>query len=271
MSGSYSSEMSRSDRALLQAFEAEEEAQEAAWKEFLRRHSQLILKIAHSFVSEQDAAMELYLHACERLAANNFAKLRTYDPTRGKTPAKVSTWLAVVVRNLCIERHRRSEGRKRYPEAVADLSSLDQKVFELYFWEGYSQREIVRNFETEPDYDGEAVPAAMSRLRDLELSPSKSWARQPSEEVELLGEALHEAEVSSEGGRSEADRREWIEMLLEDLPPKQRLAVRWYYWTGVSASGIARLLQVSQRKVYSLLDRALETLREEVGTQVVEP
>lgn len=271
MSGPCSSDTSLSDRALLRAFKENGEEQEAAWKEFLRRHSSLILKIAYSFTSEQDAAMELYLHVCERLAADNFAKLRAYDPTRGKTPAKVSTWLTVVVRNLCIERHRRTEGRERYPKAVADLSSLDQKVFELYFWEGYSQREIVRHFETEPDYDGEAVPAAMSRLRDLKLSPSKSWARQSSEEVGLLGEALHEAEGSSEGGRSEADRREWIETLLEDLPPKQRLAVRWYYWTGVSASGIARLLQVSQRKVYTLLDRALETLREKVGTQVVEP
>lgn len=62
-----------------------------------------------------------------------------------------------------------------------------------------------------------------------------------------------------------------METLIEELPPKQRLAVRWYYWTGMSASGISRLLQVSQRNVYTLLDEALESLREKIGAPTTEP
>lgn len=269
MSGTDPPVSSLDDRALLRVFRAEETNPQAAWTEFLRRYSPLLLKTAWEFVDDHDEVMATYLFVCERLEADDFAKLRTYDPTRGETPAKVSTWLTVVVRNLCIEHQRQTEGRRRHPDAVADLSPLDQKVFELYFWEGESPREIVRVVEASPEYEADGVPAALDRLRALELRPSETWARQPPQRFESFEEALHGSGPSADGPRSADDRREWIETLLEDLPPKERLAVRWYFWTGVSASGIGQLLEVSQRKVYTLMDQALEKLRERIDVSVL--
>lgn len=269
---SESSPSSLNDSGLLRQFSSEEEKhRKTAWKEFLARHSDLILEIAWQFTSDRDEAMETYLYVCERLAAEEFAKLRAYDPTRGETPAKVTTWLTVVVRHLCIDHHRQKEEARRYPDPVADLPPLDRKVFELYFWEGYSQREIVSILETSPEYDEDVVPSALNRLWTLELRPSKGWARQPPERIESLTEALDEAEDSFGGESPAADRHQWMETLLEELPPKQRLAVRWYYWTGMSASDISQLLDVSQRKVYTLLDGALESLREKIDTPTPGP
>ncbi len=258
------------DQTLLRVLLAEPEDPQAAWTEFLRRYSPLVLKVAWQFVESHDEAMETYLFVCERLAADDFAKLRTYDPERGDTPAKVSTWLTVVVRNLCIEHRRQTDGRRRYPDAIADLSRLDQKVFELYFWEGESPRDIVRVLEASPEYDAGQIPAALNRLRDLDLRPTKAWARHPPDGIESFEEALHGEDHSTAGTRSDIDRREWVETILRDLPTKERLAVRWYYWTGVSASGIGQLLEVSQRTVYTLMDRALDKLRERTEAPTVE-
>lgn len=136
MHGSGSSLSTLGDAELLrQLSSGEGERREVAWKEFLSRHSELILKTVWQFESDRDAAMDAYLYVCERLAAEEFAKLRAYDPARNGAPARVSTWLTVVVRNLCIDHQRQKEGRRRYPDAVAQLPPLEQKVFELYFWD----------------------------------------------------------------------------------------------------------------------------------------
>jgi DNA-directed RNA polymerase specialized sigma24 family protein len=270
MSGTNPPVSSLDDRALLRAFLTDEERRPAAWTELLRRHLPLLLKTAWEFADDHDEAMAAYLFVCERLAADEFAKLRTYDPEHGDAPAKVSTWLAVVARNLCIEHRRQTKGRRRYPDAVADLSPLDQKVFELYFWEGASLREIVRRLGASPEYEADRVPTALERLRALDLRPSKTWARQPPRRFESFEEALHGEDHSAVDERADEDRREWVETLLEGLPPKERLAVRWYYWTGVSASGIGQLLEVSQSTVYALMDRALQKLRKRIEASALE-
>lgn len=241
---------------------------EAAWKELLARHSKLILKVAWKFASDRDEAMSTYLYVCEQLATDGFRTLRSYDPDRRERSAKVSTWLTIVVRNLCIERRRQTRGRRRFPRAVAELSALDQKVFELHYWNGVSQREIVRRLETDPHHDPEAIPDAIRRLKALELEGSTTWTRQLPERVDALAEALRDRAAAAEH-QKRADRRRWLETLLEQLPTRQRLAVRWYYWNGMSASGISRLLEVSQRRVYTLLDRALEALRQRAGPPAV--
>lgn len=164
------------DPELLRQFRTDgPHSMEAAWKELLARHSKLILKVAWKFASDRDEAMSRYLHVCEQLATDGFRTLRSYDPDRRERSAKVSTWLTIVVRNLCIERRRQTRGRRRLPRVVAELSALDQKVFELHYWNGVSQREIVRRLETDPHHDPEASPDAIRRLKTLELEEATTW------------------------------------------------------------------------------------------------
>lgn len=254
-----SSYSSVGDRALLRSLHSSNGEKAAVWKEFLRRYSSLILKIAWQYGSDHDAVMDAYLHVCRRLAADDFAKLRSYDPSQGEATAKVSTWLTVVVRNLCIEHYRQATGRRRYPEAVSTLSAFDQKVFELRYWKGYSPHEIA--WILEPSSDDESVGAALRRLRDLDLRPSWDPARHESREFTSFRENDHSRPARPGKQRSEVDRRHWIDALLDDLPDQERLAIRWSYWEEVSAWDIGRFLQVSQRKVYTLLNRAVRRMR----------
>lgn len=258
---------SRSGRALLRTLLSSDENSRAAWEKFLRRYTGLILEIAWEFESDYDAVMETYEYVCRRLAEDDFARLRSYDPTRGETPAKVSTWLAVVVQNLCLEHQRRKEGRRRYPKPVIELSEFDQKVFELYFWEDYTAREVAQVMEASSEYESDSVGPALQRLWALHQESSQNWNEGSFRPDAAFEENRHSQQVVDVNGPSSADQRGWISSLLGELPDEERLAVRWSYWCGVSASDIGRLLQIPQRKVYTLLNRALRKMRRRVGAE----
>lgn len=268
MRTSPSPDSSQSGRALLRTLLSSDENRRGAWEEFLHRYSDLFLKIAWEFESDYDAVMETYEYVCRRLADDDFARLRTYDPGRGGTPAKVSTWLSVVVQNLCLEHRRRKDGRDRYPKAVAELSEFEQKVFELYFWEGYSAREVVQVIEASSEYESDDVGPALRRLRALHVESFQNWSDGGSSPpVAPFEENEHSWQVAALDEQSDADRRGWIETLLGDLPEEERLAVRWSYWGDASALDIGRFLQVPQRRVYTLLNRGLRKMRRRVGRE----
>lgn len=88
---------------------ADDEAAEAtAWSAFLDSYSRLILYIARKSCSGRDAAMDRYTYALEQLRRDDYARLRAYE---ADDRARFSTWLAVVVRRLCTDFHRKKYGR----------------------------------------------------------------------------------------------------------------------------------------------------------------
>jgi DNA-directed RNA polymerase specialized sigma24 family protein len=231
----------------------------AAWREFLRRYSELILKIVWQGEYDHDAVMERYLYVCRHLAEDDFQRLRQFDPSRTPRP-KLSTWLTVVVRNLCIEHHRRTEGRRRYPKALARLSEFDRKVFALYYWEGYAASEI-EHMVTPPD--GASVPQTLRRIEGLALRSSKTWNR-PTDRIQHVDYA---ARHGRQNGRAlpsliQEETIAWLEEIVAQLPGEERLVVQLRFWEDLSAPQIARVLQTSSRRVYYVLSNALEALRE---------
>jgi len=93
-------------RALLEA--ADEAAENAAWSAFLDSYSRLILYIARRSCSTRDAAMDRYAFVLGQLRENGYRRLRAYEVD---DRANFTTWLAVVVRRLCTDFHRRAYGR----------------------------------------------------------------------------------------------------------------------------------------------------------------
>lgn len=87
-----------------------DDARERAWARFLTRHSRLLLKVAHETSRQYDGAMDHYAFVLERLRADDFGRLRNYEPD-GRT--KFTTWLVVVTRRLCLDHHRHIYGRPR--------------------------------------------------------------------------------------------------------------------------------------------------------------
>ncbi|MFQ6045873.1 MAG: RNA polymerase sigma factor [Gemmatimonadales bacterium] len=85
-------------------------SREQAWAAFVDTHSRLMLHVARSLGRDYDAVMDRYTYCLEQLRQDDFRRLRSYVPDGS---SKFSTWLAVVVRRLCLDHYRRRYGRVR--------------------------------------------------------------------------------------------------------------------------------------------------------------
>ena len=83
-------------------------SREAAWEQLIADHSPLLLRLARSLGGDHDAAMDRYACILERLRKHDFCRLRAHAPD---PHAKFSTWLVIVARRLCHDRHRERYGR----------------------------------------------------------------------------------------------------------------------------------------------------------------
>ncbi len=140
---------------------------EDLWAEFVRRFSKLLLKVIWQFEKDKDEVMEKYLWIFTKLADNNFSILRKFNHSSNRTPPKFSTWFVAVVRNLCVDAHRSVHGRRRFPKALLNLSAVDRKVFELYFWKGNSVEEIEYKMGQNHNDEHNFVKASLERIENL--------------------------------------------------------------------------------------------------------
>ena len=108
------------------------EAQEA-WAGFLQTYSPLMLQVVRLFERDQDHVSDCFLFVCEKLCRGGFRRLRRFRP---EGPAKFSTWLRAVTRNLCLDWRRQEFGRHRVFQSVARLPALDREVFRCVYEQG---------------------------------------------------------------------------------------------------------------------------------------
>jgi DNA-directed RNA polymerase specialized sigma24 family protein len=235
-----------------------------AWKEFLDRYSSLFLKVIWQFVRDRDAAMDTYLVVCTRFAANDFAILRKFRLEYGSNPPKFSTWLAAVVRNMCIDVHRSQHGRRRFPKALLRLSSLDRRVFEFYYWKGDSVEEIAsRIHDAAPDPVAEVI-ASLERIEAAAVRLPEPLPQARFSTTTVPFDDTDEAMVRS--ARTDVPP-EIVDALnerwLTKLAPEERLVVRLKFWEDMTAREIAGALGIiPEERVYSILRQSLKRLRE---------
>ena len=98
-----------------------------AWAKFLDAYTPVMLQVIRLFEREEDAVGDCYLFVCEHLCQNGFRRLLHFRP---QGPARFSTWLCAVVRNLCLDWHRQEFGRERVFESVARMPAFDREVFQ---------------------------------------------------------------------------------------------------------------------------------------------
>jgi DNA-directed RNA polymerase specialized sigma24 family protein len=112
---------------------------DAGWRAFVDQYSPRLLQLIEQCgVRDRDDAMDLYVHVCERLAADDCARLRRYDSAKGALAA----WLTTVVRRMLVDWVRSTRGRKRLFGSIKALSAIDQDVFERYYWRRHSPAEM---------------------------------------------------------------------------------------------------------------------------------
>lgn len=236
-----------------------------AWQVFIDECTPTLLAlIERAGIARHDEAMEVYVLVCRRLSANDCARLSRWNPDRGPLGA----WLAVVVRHVIVDWIRSRAGRRRLFGVVKRLSKRDQRVFELYYWEGYRPAEIAEDLGAGSGQAAD-VSDVLDALERIDVSLTDRHRR------ELLAMAARSRTAASldgdEDGAPEVPDRapdpearlhirqteHELAAALSELPPEDAAIVRLRYLEGLSLSEVQRALhagRLTERRVKGILD-----------------
>src|SRR4029077_5615302 len=96
---------------------------------------ELIFGVIRTFSRDVDQGADCFLYVCEKLSEKKYRRLLAFQPD-GR--ARFSTWLRIVVRNLCLDWLRSQFGRRQVFRSIASLDVLDQEIFKSAFQRGTS-------------------------------------------------------------------------------------------------------------------------------------
>lgn len=247
-----------------------------AWDALLDGYSGLILGILARYTRDQDVRMDAYVYVLEELQAQDFRRLRHYGNSAREHPCSFETWLKLVVRNLYFDWFRHLHGRKSLPKEIQKLPVLDQRMFKLVHWEGYSAQEAFEVLRTQhPELPFATYIQKLARVEGL-LSPiNRAKIRRDIERargpISLDGEedgppieARAEVKVRTpEDDALQAERRRALWKLVEALPAEDRLIVRLRFFEALTAKEIARAIGASDpMAIYRRIERICNGLRE---------
>lgn len=249
----------------------------AEWRQFLRRYSPFILGCIHRFARDYDERMEIYVHVCGRLKADDCRRIRQYRGRGVGGQCKFSTWLAAVTFNMSREWIRSARGRRRMFRAVQDLDRTDRLIFRYYFWEGYSITEITESLGSK--HHVRLSPSeVMERLAAIEsrLSSDHRWRlvtgllrSVPPISLDRPRQLVRdEAKIEVEDPRADPERdarraraRVVLKRLIDQLTRQEKRALRLKFGRGMPAHAIAEALGIrNYKRVYEIQARALASL-----------
>lgn len=166
-------------------------ARDAAWTDFLKQYSRLLLKTVRRASTSHDEAMDRYTFILEQLRRDDFRRLRAFTADgRGR----FTTWLVVVARRLCVDHRRRVHGRPQGTVEPGDAEPAERVV----------RRNLVTLLAGELDLD---------RLEDH---------RSPRPDDVVYEAERHDALVAALSGLDEADRL-LLTLRFEDDVPMSRI------------------------------------------------
>jgi len=244
---------------------------QSAWCAFLDRYSGLIYHVVLSFDRDPDRSGNCFLFVCEQLSASDFRRLRKFDQSGRAT---FSTWLCAVVRNLCLDWHRKEHGRHRVFGSIARRSALDQLLFEIVFKQGLSAdeaREELGRRGIELSYA--AVEERICELRRC-LSSRQLWLLSSCntvlDSIDGEEEGTYVIEPADPAPDPEAlaalrETHKHVSAALTSLSDSDRLLVRLRYQEGLTLQQVARLVglkdaQTADRRLRDIIDHLRQAL-----------
>ena len=172
---------------------------QGAWSIFLNEYGTLIYQVVRHYENSLDQASDCFQFVCEKLIEDRSRRLRKFKIAGAAT---FSTWLRAVVRNLCIDWHRKEFGRKRQLRSISGLSNFDQEVFRLIYESGIPSDTALSMLDsTFPNVTQTGVTQSRQRI----------------EQVLTANDRLQLAQRSTQTNHQEADE-DWIQQLQDDKP-----------------------------------------------------
>lgn len=225
------------------------------WRAFVDRYTPTLLAlIERAGITDHDEAMELYISTCERLSADDCARLRRRDPAQGS----MGVWLATVVRHVIVDWVRARAGRRRLFGAIEALAPREQATFELYYWHDHSPSEICEMLSTREGravslaevFDAlDTIDAALSDRHRRELLAMAVRSRAPASLEAHLEEGNLEPPAAGADPETALRAREVTATLnaaLAALPPEDAAIVRLKYVQGLTHHDIERALHLDR-------------------------
>jgi RNA polymerase sigma factor (sigma-70 family) len=247
---------------------------QSAWCAFLDRYNNLIYHVVRSFDRDPDRSGNCFLFICEQLSANDFRRLRKFD-LAGR--ASFSTWLCAVVRNLCLDWHRKEHGRHRVFGSVAGRSAMDQFLFEIVFRRGFSEEEA----REELSRRGVELSFAVVEERICEirrcLSSRQLWllssGKAMLDPIDGEEEGPYVVEPADPAPDPESlvalrETHQHVSAAIASLTDSDRLLIRLRYQEGLTLQQVAKLVglkdaQTADRRLREIIDH----LRRALGIQ----
>jgi len=246
-------------------------ASQEAWAAFLERYSSILLEVVRLFERHEDAVGDCFLFICEQLSRDDFRRLRRFRPDG---PARFTTWLCAVARNLCLDWHRREVGRHRVFASVGRLSALDQQVFHCLFVELLPVEEAFLKLRPGfPQITVEHEREGADRVQSA-LTPRQRWlltlrrARAAVSRTASLGQGDESVwDVPSEMPNPETwaalqEERAALLTAMSSLSARDRLLVRLRFERELTLEEIARLTHLDNaQSADRRIQEAVEKLR----------
>lgn len=254
-----------------------------AWQNFIESYDKLIKHVIQKLVRDYDEIMELYATALEQLKAKNYQKLTVYFEK--KRNYNFETWIAVVVRNCCMDWFRKEKGRTRLLKCIEELAPLDKVIFKYIYQYGYSQQETFELLNAEHGYDI-STEELCSRINQIKLilhqktrwKLENEWKRfLPAISIDSHEDGnYHELPVQNDPDPEENyfqnHTRKAIQETFKSLPVRDQLIIHLYYYKGLTLEKIARLLKMKNIwQVHRKLHKTLKFLQKELQKKDIDP
>ncbi|MBN1234238.1 MAG: sigma-70 family RNA polymerase sigma factor [Candidatus Coatesbacteria bacterium] len=257
-------------------------SKELAWQSFLTKYSSLIRHISYKLTvnRDQDDCEDLYIYIIEHLYQDDFSSLKQYSGL-----SKFSTWLGRVSYNLGVDHLREKYGRRRLYESIKTLSREDQRLFELYFWEGYSENEICELLSSEFNkiYPLDEIIERLLRIEE-NLSSKKKWQlisdicknkphlsltredmSDDGEEKDMdFPDLKEEPQSKIENEEKEEKLMEILKKLtsiIEKLSSDDKIIIKGYFLDGMKIKEISLLTNIPEKKIYKKIASIKEKIK----------
>lgn len=247
-------------------------AAQDAWSIFLDDYGGAIYQVIRHFEADSEGAADCFQFICERLCESQFRRLRRFDP---HGPAKFTTWLRAVVRNLCLDWQRKQFGRSRPFRSVAQLSTLDQRVFQVVLQRGMPEQEALLYLATDfPELTAETLSESIERINHA-LTPNQKWLlqtrtasggrRSPDSDQHAQSTEPTSAAPDPETRAISAERIRLLARVVRKLPAKEKLLLRLRFEEEMTLEQIAKLMQLGNaQRVDRQIKQILFMLRTEL-------
>lgn len=243
-----------------------------AWSEFLSRYSGIIYHVIRSFDRDPDRISDCFLFVCEHLAKDRFRRLRKFD-VNGR--AAFSTWLTAVVRNLCLDWHRKEHGRPRAFKSIVGMGITDELLFEAVFRRGLTTEETCHDLQrrgykltfAEVEERTAELRRCMSS-RQLWLLSLTSTAIESIEELAALDVEPSDSAPDPETLATLRQANARVSAALSQLSEGERLLIRLRFYEGLPLQRVASLVGLKDAQTADRrLREVIEQLRRTLGVQ----